>query len=67
MVIHKSILFTPQLAHYFHFEPSWAAFILVNLTNVTKVGANSVEQSVQTQKGLKDLDYERVSNSWNLG
>lgn len=53
-------------APYFHFEPSRAGFILVNLANVAKMRANSVEQSVQTQKTLKDLDYEQVSDLWNL-
>lgn len=66
IIIHSSVIFTLQLAHYFHFEPCWADFILVNLANVTKIETNSVEQSVQTQRGLKDLDYEQVNDSWNL-
>lgn len=54
--IHKSVIFTLQLAHYFHFESYREYFILVTLANVTKMETNRVEQSVQTQRGLKDLD-----------
>lgn len=43
-----------------------AAFIWVSLANVTKIRANTMEQSVQTQKDLKDLDYKQVSDLWNL-
>lgn len=50
----------------FSFWTIWAAFILVSLANVTKIKANTMEQSVQNQNDLKDLDYKQVSDLWNL-